>query len=408
MTFLTSHFISVVFQKTTEDSDVEYDNKSDEKDVDVFENASPVASSVTDENEKSKVSDDFDDDEGLLPIETSTKEPTEPELEHISIASTGSEEAHEDDNDEGSADETTSSVQAPIDYDEGSGDGGSGGSPIFNFDSSTLGIFSEDVTTEAPLVIGTQKSQMNQNEDAAEGGVDSALGVDKAGTSNENKGTYILLAAIGILLVSLIAFVAVQNRKEKRNKNKRTYDVEKEGRNGGTELQDMDKSLLGKPIEKNGNGKHENSPLIGNYEPPAITVNEPIQELPQKDKSQQSLYENNLPNGNGSAFEPIEPVHATPLNGGVTKTPDSDEEVFHPANDNLNGPESLNVSPEPPKRYSPIYSPTSPRSARYSPVYSPETGRVKIKLTETPKPKTPVVVTRSRSRAGDYVNTPNN
>ena len=53
------------------------------------------------------------------------------------------------------------------------------------------------------------------------------------------------------------------------------------------------------------------------------------------------------------------------------------------------------------------YTPKSPNLKRYSPVYSPETGRVKIKLTETPKPKTPLLVTRSRSNAGQIITTPN-
>jgi hypothetical protein len=281
-------------------------------------------------------------------------------------------------------------------------------------DSDGLGIFKEDSTTTT-----TEGAILDPSLQAGRVKVDGASPSTGADPNNLNKasqedntGTYILLCIIGVLLVSLIVFVAVKNRQEKRN-NKRRYDVEK---NGATELQDMDKSLLGKPVN-NGNGKHEHSPLINDnhrnkdegfipYKPPAITVNEPIQEVPQKEKSQQSLYENGLPNGNGSVFEPIEPVHNT--NGTVPRSPDSDEEVFHPAADDLNGPDSLDAPVETPKRYSPIYTPISPRSARYSPVYSPETGRVKIKLTETPKPKTPVVVTRSRSRAGDYVNTPNN
>lgn len=375
-----------------------------EKDLDIFEESSDKKP-VADENDLTELPDEFVNDD-VIPMNSSLK-PIESE-----ITSQASEDGH-DDEDSGSGDDTSyinnaeeasSLVPNSSDNDDASGD--SSGDHI-NLDLSTpIGIFVDETTTGAPLAPGLQKNIVDPVENAA---TDSQLGaVDKA-SSSENNGTYILLAAIGILLVSLIAFVAMQNRKEKRN-SRRNYDVEKEeGRNGGTELQDMDKALLGKPIEKNGNGKHENSPLIGNYEPPAITVDEPLQDSPRKDKSQQSLYENNLPNGNGNAFEPIEPVHATPSNGGVPRSPDSDEEVFHPATDNINGPESLNVSPEPPKRYSPIYSPTSPRSARYSPVYSPETGRVKIKLTETPKPKTPVVVTRSRSRAGDgYVNTPNN
>lgn len=289
----------------------------------------------------------------------------------------------------------------------------------------------EEETTYAPEISGKGQSGKIDDEEPpkdpdVEGVPDVPVTGEKTSEINkaateDNTGTYILLAIIGILLVSLIIFVAMKNRQEKRQANRR-YDVEK---NGATELQDMDKrqGLLGKPIEKNGNGKHaENSPLIDYPDhkenrpeltsfkptPPEITVDEPVQELPhkEKEKSQQSLYD--MPNGNGNVHEPIEAVHASPSNGGVPKSPDSDDDVFHPASDTPIDPESLNVSPEPPKRYSPVYPPVSPRSARYSPVYSPETGRVKIKLTETPKPKTPVVVTRSRSRAGDYVNTPNN
>jgi len=54
-----------------------------------------------------------------------------------------------------------------------------------------------------------------------------------------------------------------------------------------------------------------------------------------------------------------------------------------------------------------VFLPEEAAPKRYSPVYSPETGRVKIKLMETPKPKTPMLVTRSRSNAGAYITTPN-
>lgn len=336
--------------------------------------------------------DDLEKD-GLLIA--SSPEP-EPLIEHHS-------HEPEEENDEGSGESSPQPIV--IEEDEESSGEGSGIIPI-NVDASTLGIYEE--VSEEPLAPGVQKSGVDKNPEDVEtpGVVENQKGDLKTAQVEDNKGTYILLAVIGLLLASLIAFVAYKNKQEKRTQ-KRRYDVEKEmsGRNGGTELQDMDKRLLGKPLEKNGNGKHENSPLINGekegaftpYKPPAITVDEPIQELPRKEKSQPTLHENN--------FEPIEPIHAT--NGAIPRSPDSDEEVFHPAIDTLNGPESLDVSPEQPKRYSPIYSPASPRSARYSPVYSPETGRVKIKLTETPKPKTPVVVNRSRSRAGDYVNTPN-
>lgn len=278
----------------------------------------------------------------------------------------------------------------------------------------SLGIF-EDFTDPPIIIPDVQKNKIEPEPveavpESEKSSVDDKKGdIKMASPTDDNTGTYVLLVIIGILLISLIIFVAYKNRQEKRQA-RRKYDVEK---NGATELQDMDKRLLGKPLEKNGNGKQEHSPLINgddhpqeftSFKPPEITVDEPIQELPHKEngKSQQSLYD--TPNGNGGIHEPVH----QPGNGSLPKSPDSDEDVFHPATDAPVDQESLNTSPEPPKRYSPVYPPVSPRSARYSPVYSPETGRVKIKLTETPKPKTPVVVTRSRSRAGDYVNTPNN
>ncbi|XP_031620447.1 protein windpipe-like [Contarinia nasturtii] len=45
------------------------------------------------------------------------------------------------------------------------------------------------------------------------------------------------------------------------------------------------------------------------------------------------------------------------------------------------------------------FQPISPKPSRYSPVYSHDTGRVKIKLIETTRPKTPILVTRSADNA---------
>lgn len=310
--------------------------------------------------------------------------------------------------DEGSGDENLPAVVSEQPEDDG--ESGSG-IPLFvpslhnanDLESSTeedntvasIGIFEDN--TESPIqqqsggILGDPKDDTEP--------VDVSAQINTAKT-DDNTGTYILLGILALCLVSLMLFVAMKNRQEK-NRNRR-FDVEK---NGATELQDMDKRLLGKPLDRNGNGNGptEQAPLMNNYpqnnserpagytsfQPPGITVETPKAAPREANKSQQSLYEN-APNSNGH----VEPV----------KSPDSDEEVFHPANQT---PASLNFSPDPVKRYSPIYTPASPRSDRYSPVYSPETGRVKIKLTETPKPKTPVVVTRSRSRAGDYINTPN-
>lgn len=435
-----------------DDDDENNDENDDENDdgKDIFANDDKK------EDEKPETTtDDENDDEHdelvddfiplavpVIHVDHASHESSSVEPEHSSQAESIAQVKGNDNYDEedGSGHESSippENIQATEEEDEASGSGDDGIIPIIisheQEKSSTeepteieseapivehekpdlgMGIYQEDnkeESTEAPQVHKSNVDPPPRNTDDAElvpgvvPGEAVSSGVINTATTEDNTGTYVLLAIIGMLLVGLIIFVAIKNRKEKQQ-NRRNYDVEK---NGATELQDMDKRLLGKPIEKNGNGKHaENSPLINDFsEPkdtqpfrgPKITIDEPVQELPLQQKSQQSLYEN-MPNGNGNL---VEPVHG---NGSAPKQVDSDEEVFHPATD---GPiDSLNVSPEPPKRYSPIFSPTSPKSARYSPVYD-EAGRVKIKLTETPKPKTPVIVTRSRSRAGDYVNTIN-
>ena len=407
--------------------DVDGSMVADEEDEDKEETKDPFADesekpeTVDDEEkpeEKGNEKSDDDLDEDFIAVsqepeisEGSTAEPEADDSKHVTEL--GDEE-------EGSGGEIVAQVseQPEDDTDES----GSGIIPLFipvihkdDLESSSegepevvtsLGIFEDN--TEAP--IGAQADVLKNPDVESEPtnkDVAAHSGDLKTASTEDNTGTYVLLGILALCLISLMIFVAMKNRQEK-NRNRR-YDVEK---NGATELQDMDKRLLGKPLDRNGNdngngnGRAEQAPLINDYpihkddrptaytsfQAPEITVEQPTAAPREKERSQQSLYEN-LPNGNG----PVEPVHGS-------RSPDSDEEVFHPANEH---PESLNVSPEAPKRYSPIYTPASPRSERYSPVYSPETGRVKIKLTETPKPKTPVVVTRSRSRAGDYINTPN-
>lgn len=370
----------------------------DDKAEDVF--ADPSEKPQSDEDEKP--SEDDDDLENFMPV---SQEP-----DHVSKHVTDLQENY----DEGSGGGVVETSEQP----EEDGESGSGyiiphkdeleSSTADDENSSVggLGIFEDD--TEAPIGVH-RESLPGAAVESEPIDVSAQSGDVKKASTDDNTGTYILLGILALCLISLMVFVAMKNRQEK-NRNRR-YDVE---RNGATELQDMDKRLLGKPVDKNGNGNGtaEQKPLINDFthkeeapkaytsfQPPSINIDEPKASPRDKEKSQQSLYEN-VPKGNGH-----EPVHKTPTNGEVPRSPDSDDEAFHPAT--YASPGSLNVSPEPPKRYSPIYNPASPRSDRYSPVYSPETGRVKIKLTETPKPKTPVVVTRSRSRAGEYINTPN-
>ncbi|XP_052894634.1 protein windpipe [Anopheles moucheti] len=248
-------------------------------------------------------------------------------------------------------------------------------------------------------------------------------------SEEDNQKTYLLLAILGIIVVSLIVMVVCKRKPDSRNRRGK-YDVETA--NGqGREMKEMNKNLLEKgPGERNGHGgagAPEQTPLMAPDKPdyervfgdpqktafspvkPVRTslekpmesfkpiaaerrTHEPVQGAPATDNNNTT----GLPNGNGA-------LHNGDAPAGVHKpnhVPSTNEDVTDPDG-------HLAVPMESPrsKRYSPIYVPTSPKSDRYSPVYSPETGRVKIKLTETPKPKTPILVTRSRSRAGDIITT---
>lgn len=357
--------------------DAAADDAVEEKDEDIFDDGKENEStetSVTDEKPN-------DDDDNLIPVAPKN------EYDDHSESPASDVSVHE----EGSGDDLQSSSATLID--EGSGDEGSGDTDKLG----PMGIYPIDESTVQSILpsLVDVSNEQQPNPD---------LATDTERASPDNKGTYVLLAILALCLIALMVFVMMKNKKEK-TRNRR-YDVEK---HGDTELQDMDKRLLGKPTEKNGNnngnGKAEHIPLMngnGNnpssddktyLDAPAITVDVP------KDEQQRKL------NGNGKL--PAESIHEIPTKAEeAVDSPrkpvssDSEDDSFHPA---IN--DSLNVSPEPPKRYSPVYTSRSPPNERYSPVYSPETGRVKIKLTETPKPKTPVVVTRSRSGERDYVNT---
>ncbi|XP_058835673.1 protein windpipe [Topomyia yanbarensis] len=303
---------------------------------------------------------------------------------------------------------------------------------------------SSSTTTETTAAVVPMGGRMEMPKDPSTGTestvADEELRVSEQPTraDADSQGTYILLTILGILLVSLILLVMCKRKPDARNRRNKS-DVEAAN---GRELQDMDKTLLGKPVEKNGHNPPERTPLMNdksdaekifndksnNYVPtkPERTsldksAMESFKPVPaDRNKSKESLYENMPQNNNNNNTVPLQNGNGTlsPVSNGDPagvhqpkhNVPSQNDEVFLPPNGNPNY-----LHPEPPsnivespksKRYSPIYAPTSPKSDRYSPVYSPETGRVKIKLTETPKPKTPILVTRSRSRAGDYITTP--
>uniref|UniRef100_A0A182FE86 Uncharacterized protein n=2 Tax=Anopheles albimanus TaxID=7167 RepID=A0A182FE86_ANOAL len=267
----------------------------------------------------------------------------------------------------------------------------------------------------------------------------------------DNTNTYILLAVLGIIVVSLIITVICKRKPDSQRNRRGKYDVE--GANQGREMKEINKNLLEKvpPGERNGrNGAPEATPLMSpttDYDkvfggqdgqkkgftpvkPQRASLERPLESFkpePQPQPQQQQrnggrsqeppVGENNnstaLPNGNGAV------PNGTAAGPAGVHQPSANHHPNHhhnhqqvPSADTPDDGGRLLAEPAGPesprsKRYSPIYVPTSPKSDRYSPVYSPETGRVKIKLTETPKPKTPILVTRSRSRAGDLIMTTN-
>lgn len=336
-------------------------------------------------------------------------------------------------------DSTSEGPKSDDGFDEG---GESEEKPITSPDVE-LGIFGkglEDDTTVSHDTESTDvpfKAAVDVGKVSA-GATESSVETENANIVNEptradsdSQGTYILLAILGIILITLIVVVICKRKPDSRNRRGKA-DLEAAR---GRELQDMDKSLLGKPLEKNGHKVPEQAPLMSdrdktdyqkvfndkpnNYAPakpertslekPAMETFKPIPA--DRNKSKESLYENVPPNDNNNTV-PLQNGNGHLRNGepaGVHQpnhnVPSQDDEVFLPPNGNPNHLQPESVESPKSKRYSPIYVPTSPKSDRYSPVYSPETGRVKIKLTETPKPKTPILVTRSRSRAGDYITT---
>uniref|UniRef100_A0A182QNB9 LRRCT domain-containing protein n=1 Tax=Anopheles farauti TaxID=69004 RepID=A0A182QNB9_9DIPT len=291
-----------------------------------------------------------------------------------------------------------------------------------------VGTTAEETTSEGAVMMaaagvgagagGLQKTAILVKPEDSGAGASGTSAVEDE--SQDNQNTYILLAILGIIVVALIVTVVCKRKPDSRNRRSK-YDVETA--NGqGREMKEMNKNLLEKvPAERNGHGgaPPEQTPLMAptsdydkvfadprktafspvkpqraSLEKPPMESFKPIaaeRRTPTDPETATPTPDNNntLPNGNGHPAGVHKPLVPSP-NGDVT---DADGQLAVP----LESPRS--------KRYSPIYVPTSPKSDRYSPVYSPETGRVKIKLTETPKPKTPILVTRSRSRAGDIITT---
>ncbi|EDW08372.1 protein windpipe [Drosophila mojavensis] len=230
----------------------------------------------------------------------------------------------------------------------------------------------------------------------------------KIGKKDDSNAIYFLLGVIGLIVLGLILFVAIKRCKYNNNAAARDAEAQRQ-----TELLDMDKKNLGKPLARNG---HEHSPLIGEktkLDEAQIVNGSGKKPYDSKDGAGQQPLLNGNGTANGDAKEvptinepagadaapheyyPITPRYPTP------QSPRASKYAQHPQSGDANE-QNNNNNNEPDGSY----LPSSPKSGRYSPVYSPETGRVKIKLTETPKPKTPMLVTRSKSNAGDIITTP--
>lgn len=223
----------------------------------------------------------------------------------------------------------------------------------------------------------------------------------------ESSSTFILLAVIGVLLVCLIGYVIVK----RRNNRRRPYDHNDAENAREIEMLDMKKN-------ENGNGKQPHAeivPLMPKKEQPKIEreMGDPHREI---NSNIQPLHPTTYPKVDAVPLKQSdvpETTNALPENNNNNLTdvdaPQPRDEIPKPVDemdDNTTGKPTQNghnghTSDDE------VFLPQEPGVKRYSPVYSPETGRVKIKLLETPKPKTPIVVTRSRSNAGAYVTTPN-
>lgn len=208
-------------------------------------------------------------------------------------------------------------------------------------------------------------------------------------------GTYICIGIIVVLLVGLIGFSVIKGRIRKNRNRLQIRQQKRDIEKGGKELVDMNKALLGKPISQQLLDDEKERKINGNYE--LVPTHETFKK-PENGKSVQSPEkEKQIP-----INENIKPDKTEPLQNGNRKSNTIPPEVqpiisITPIKSETDGPNSSpNLYPENNFAY----------PNEYNPVYNHDMGRVKIKLTETPKPKTPVLITRSRSNAGDIIITP--
>ncbi|KAJ0182677.1 hypothetical protein K1T71_002046 [Dendrolimus kikuchii] len=247
-------------------------------------------------------------------------------------------------------------------------------------------------------------------------------------TPPHKTGTYVCIAIIVILLVGLIGFAIIKGQMRKRRDRRIIRQQKRDVENASKEMVDMNKSLLGKPAplehpgEKRVNGKYELVPTHETFQKKNENGDVPNGGHSEKNlertdsprdtnQNKSSSRDNNLAEGSKTPQQEtsFDSAPASPDSRKDTHSLSS-EDIFVPVNEEdtprLNGNAESDVT-QPlingdPNTESDFLSP----SREYVPVYSPDMGRVRIKMTETPKPKTPVLVTRSRSNAGDIIITP--
>ncbi|XP_055842390.1 protein windpipe [Episyrphus balteatus] len=269
-------------------------------------------------------------------------------------------------------------------------------------DDIIVPVVVKNVESEAP------KEDASEEKDSSET-PENGNGIEKASImvprdeNGESKNTYVLLGVILLIVLGLILYVGV--KRCKTNSRNRAHDAENPR---STELLNMDKKNLGKPIQKNGT---EHAPLITEKkkEDMAKPINGNSRTIYEDEKDKKTheplLNGDSKPQNesNNNVLPKEEPSQLTIRQPEYTEPPYDPNHRIIPR---YPPPKSPRASKQNYQNDDDPYLPSSPKTGRYSPVYSPETGKVKIKLTETPRPKTPMLVTRSKSNAGEIITTP--
>lgn len=274
-----------------------------------------------------------------------------------------------------------------------------------------------DVGKSIPMMMSTESPHIADA--VITNGDDLNIGKVQNEPKKTSVGTYVCIIILICLLVGLIGFAVVKGQIRKRRDRRLLRQQKRDVEKASKEMVDMNKSLLGKPApveivpsDGKANGKYQ---LVPTHETPmkksenGTTEAQPRandynqnSDVPVKEKTNSST-----PKIDKSPSIEITPSASPTYNKDADSL--SSEDIFIPQAEEspklngLNEPEKPEPITNGNQNLGPGY--LSP-SREYVPVYSPDMGRVRIKMTETPKPKTPTLVTRSRSNAGEIIITP--